>query len=188
MNPGHVAEDDDRRMLDAERLRFVRDRGPVPIEVGGNREGEPVAVFGGRAEATDDRDAGRGQRSDLIVLAKRRCEADDSEHVLSDQIAGALAGGARVVLRVAPDVFDLAAVDAARLVDRLHVGADGVAFDRRVDWPGDVEEAADGDLAAGHPAGAPTRLGRCAARSSWHGRGAGAGLGARHLALLHQRG
>src|SRR5207237_3849945 len=54
----------------------------------------------------------------------------------------------RVVFGVAPDVLHLAAVDPALGIDELHVGTHRVALDRRVDGPGDVEEAADGDRAA----------------------------------------
>ena len=68
--------------------------------------------------------------------------------MLRDEVLGTCVRGARVVLGVAPDVLDLAAVDAARGVDRLHVGAHGVALDRRVDRATDVEEAADRDRTA----------------------------------------
>ena len=189
VHPRHVPQDDDRGMLHAEPLGFVRDGTPVPIEVGGHGERQRVRVFRGGAEAADDRDAGRRQGPDLVVLAQRGGQPDDGEDVLRDQVLGACVSRARVVLRVAPDVLHLATVDTAGLIDRLHVGAHRVALDRRVDGACDVEEAADRDVAAGNPtSSAPGGGGRAAgARRSWHRRRARVAVRLRggDSALLH---
>src|SRR5205823_2173407 len=110
---------------------------------------------------------------------QRRGHADHGEHVLGDEVLSARVRGARVVLRVAPHVLDLASVDAAGGVDALDVSPHRVALHRGVDRPADVEEAADRDGAAADP-----RLGlRTGASAAGRGGGLAVRCGlARHLA------
>ena len=185
MHPRHVAQDDHCRMLRAKSARLISDGGAVPVEVGRDREGEGVRVLGRRAQASDDRYAVAGERGDLVVFPERSRQPDHRQHVLRDHLFRARVGGAGVVLGVAPDVLHLAAIDPALGIDELHVGTHRVALDRRVDWTGDVEEAADRDRASAD-ARLRLRAGPCAARGCLGVATSAAGhIGgrARHLAL-----
>ena len=148
MDPGHIRENDDRGVFGADGACLVGNCGPVAKEAGGHREAQRVVELVGSAESPDDRNALPREGANLIVFAKGRGPSDDCEHILCDQVLGAGVRGAGVVFGVAPHVLDLAPVDTAAGVDRLHVGADGVALDGGVDRSADVEETADGDVAA----------------------------------------
>src|SRR5207248_5480343 len=92
--------------------------GPAAVDRVGQRAGE---LGGGRAVATYVGDA-RAFQVGEVGVAELAVGADDGDHVGLDRVTGALGGGHAVVVVVAGQDLQLAAVDAALGVDPAGVG------------------------------------------------------------------